>query len=94
MFGNRLLIIGIYYLIINIIAFAMYGIDKLMAVKHAYRVPEKTLILMAGLGGGLGALLGMLCFRHKIRKVKFVILVPVFLLIHIAAIVMYFKIVF
>ena len=79
---NGLLLL--YYIIINLSTLIIYGIDKLMAVKHAYRVPEKTLILMAGLGGGAGALLGMICFRHKIRKPKFLIIVPLFTIIHIA----------
>lgn len=84
MFTDLKNLLIIYYLSINLIAFIIYGIDKLMAVKHAYRVPEKTLILMAGLGGGAGALLGMICFRHKIRKPKFLIIVPLFTIIHIA----------
>ena len=78
---NGLLLL--YYTVINFATFVIYGIDKLMAVKHAYRVPEKTLILMAGIGGGAGALLGMICFRHKIRKPKFLIIVPLVTIVHI-----------
>ena len=67
-----------YYLIfINLFAFCTYGIDKWKAKKGAWRVPEKTLLILALIGGSAGAIAGMMCFRHKIRKAKFIITVPV-----------------
>ena len=73
----------VYYLIImNALAFIIYGIDKKKAEKEKYRISESTLILVAVLGGALGAWLGMLVFHHKTRKKKFKI-VPVFLVIYI-----------
>ncbi len=66
----------VYFIVISVVAFILYGIDKHRAVKHQWRIPEKTLILTAWLGGGIGALLGMLVFHHKTRKRKFRILVP------------------
>lgn len=67
-----------YYLIfINLFAFCTYGIDKWKAKKGAWRVPEKTLLILALIGGSAGAIAGMMCFRHKIRKAKFMITVPV-----------------
>ncbi len=68
----------------NLAAFALYGVDKLKARKGAWRIPEATLLLAAFLGGSLGALLGMELFRHKTRHVKFRVLVPLFLVLHIA----------
>ena len=63
-----------YYLIfINLFAFCTYGKAK----KGAWRVPEKTLLILALIGGSAGAIAGMMCFRHKIRKAKFMITVPV-----------------
>ena len=63
-----------YYLIfINLFAFCTYGIDKWKAKKGAWRVPEKTLLILALIGGSAGAIAGMMCFRHKIRKAKFMI---------------------
>ena len=68
----------IYYLLfINIFTFCVYGIDKWKAKKHAWRVPEKTLLLLALIGGSAGAIAGMMLFRHKTRKFKFIITVPV-----------------
>ena len=70
-----------YLLIINIIAFFLYGIDKRKAVRNKWRIPEATLILFAAIGGALGALLGMLVWHHKTKKWKFRILVPLFLIL-------------
>ena len=69
---------------VNLLAFALYGVDKVKAKKGAWRIPEATLLLVAFLGGSLGALLGMEVFRHKTRHLKFRILVPLFLILHIA----------
>ena len=73
-----------WLILINLIAFAPYGIDKLKAIRHEYRISEAALLTLAFVGGSAGALLGMLVFRHKIRKPKFVILVPLFLILHLA----------
>ena len=68
----------VYYLIlINIVTFTLYGLDKLFAVKHKRRISEAFLILMAGIGGAFGALTGMLVFHHKTRKKKFYVTIPV-----------------
>ncbi len=78
--------ITIYYGIVNIISFVVYGIDKKRAEDHKWRVSEKALLTLAAAGGALGALLGMNIFRHKTRKIYFRILVPLFLIIHIGII--------
>lgn len=74
--------IWIVYGIINGITFFIYGIDKLKAIGNKFRIPEKTLIGLAFIGP-FGGLLGMYGFRHKTRKPKFKILVPLFVVIHI-----------
>lgn len=66
-----------YLLIVNLVTWILYGVDKRKAIKGAWRIPEKTLILSAVIGGSVGALAGMMMFRHKIRKVKFMVGVPV-----------------
>lgn len=53
--------------VMDIFAFALYGIDKRKACRKAWRIPEKVLLASA-LPGGIGAYLGMRCFRHKTRK--------------------------
>ena len=61
-------VLALYLLAINIAAFSVYGADKRKARSGRWRVPEKTLFLLALLGGSAGAWLGMKCFRHKTRK--------------------------
>lgn len=75
--------ISIYYLIINLAAFIFYGADKRKAVRGDWRIPEKTLLLLALAGGGIGAFLGMQIFRHKTKHMQFVILVPAFVILHL-----------
>ena len=73
----------IYYGLINIIAFLAYGTDKRLAVTHKRRISEKSLILLAFMGGGIGAYAGMQVFRHKTKHIKFLILVPMAVVVHI-----------
>lgn len=68
--------IGMYLLAINILTFVVFGVDKYKAIKKQYRVPEKTLFLLAVMGGSAGALAGMFAFRHKTRKWYFRIGIP------------------
>ncbi len=70
-----------YLLLVNLVAFVLYGLDKLKAVRGMWRIPEASLLRWARLGGALGALLAMFLFMHKTRHKKFLILVPLFLLI-------------
>ncbi len=74
--------LALYYLsVMNLAAFALYGLDKGKAIRKRWRIPERHLIGMAWAGGAAGALLGMLVFHHKIRKWKFRILVPLAVLV-------------
>ena len=73
----------IYIRVINLIAFAMMGIDKFLAKKEMYRISEKALLLSAFFGGSFGSLSGMYVFRHKTQKKKFTITVPLFMIMHI-----------
>ena len=76
-------IILIVYAAISLVVFVFYGVDKAKAVAKAWRVPERTLLLLAVVSP-IGALLGMLVFRHKIRKPKFYLTVPLLLVIEAA----------
>lgn len=66
----------IYVVVVNVAAFLMYGIDKWNAKHDLRRIPEKTLLGIAAVGGSIGAYAGMQMFRHKTRKPKFYIGVP------------------
>lgn len=78
---------GLYLVLINIITFVLYAIDKLNAKTDSWRISERILILFAVAGGSAGALLGMYICRHKIRKPKFKFGVPVILVVQIIVIV-------
>lgn len=76
--------VSIYIILINLIAFVVFGIDKRKARKGQWRVPESTLFILAIIGGSIGALLGMLVFRHKTKHRKFTIGIPLILALQIA----------
>lgn len=71
----------------NIIVFAIYGIDKRKSIKGKWRIKEATLIILAFIMGGLGALLGMSVFHHKTKKLKFKILVPLALVLNVLVVI-------
>ena len=79
-----------YLLLINAAGLVIMCLDKLFAKKGVRRVPERTLLLIAAIGGSPGSLLGMLIAHHKTRKPKFYILVPLLLVLHAAAAGWYF----
>ena len=70
-----------YLLVINILTFVCYGLDKLKAKSNARRISERALLLLALVGGSVGAWLGMLVWRHKTKHAMFSIGVPVMLLL-------------
>ncbi len=72
-----------YILMINIVAFLLMGIDKYKAAHHRYRISENTLFFFALIGGSIGILLGMFCFRHKIRKMKFKVGIPLMIVVQL-----------
>ena len=74
----------IYLLVINLITFVVYAIDKWKAKKRRYRISEATLMMLAALGGSIGALAAMYTIRHKTRHAKFTIGVPVLLILQVA----------
>ena len=73
----------LYLIAINVVAFLAFGLDKLKAKADAWRIPEKTLLGLAVIGGSVGAILGMRTFRHKTRHKKFSVGLPVILVVQI-----------
>lgn len=60
-----------YLIIINLISFIIYGVDKFLAIKHYYRISEFILLSFGFVGGVVGSILGMIYFKHKTKKIKF-----------------------
>ena len=77
------IIIG-YLIIINIVTFAVYGSDKIKAKNNSWRIPEKTLLLLAFIGGSIGAYAAMKFWRHKTLHPQFKWGVPLMLLFQLA----------
>ncbi len=73
-----------YLIVINILGFALMGIDKRKAQRSAYRIPEATLFTTAIMGGSLGSVIGMYLFRHKTKHWYFKLGMPIILLIQVA----------
>ena len=77
----------IYLLIgINVLTFFVYGIDKWNAIQGRWRISEATLLMLAVIGGSIGALLGMRIWHHKTMHKKFKYGLPAILLAQIALI--------
>lgn len=83
-----------YFAAVNLIGFALMGIDKYKAKKRAFRIPEATLFIIAIIGGSIGSIIGMYTFRHKTRHRSFVYGMPFILIVQIALIIALFNIPF
>jgi uncharacterized membrane protein YsdA (DUF1294 family) len=73
----------VYLLVVNVVAFALMGIDKSKAKRGAWRIPERTLFLPVVLFGSLGGTLGMVTFRHKTKHWYFKYGFPALLVVQV-----------
>ena len=73
-----------YLLAINIATFFVYGIDKYKAKKGRWRISEATLLLMAVVGGSIGAWTGMRLWHHKTKHKKFKYGIPIIIILQVA----------
>ena len=73
----------LYLLLINAAAYVLMLVDKIKARKNRWRIPERTLMLTAALGGSVGIHMGMFLFRHKTRHPKFTLGIPAILTVQI-----------
>ena len=80
---SETLLLG-FLLAMNLLSFCLMGLDKRRAVKGQWRISERALLLFGFFGGSLGGLSGMFLFRHKTKHRKFTVLMPLFLVFHIA----------
>ena len=74
-------------LIMSLAAFIAFAFDKYKAKNKMWRIPEASLIGISAIGGAFGAFLGMVLFRHKTKKLKFIITVPLLCVVWIIVIV-------
>ena len=80
----------IYLLAVNALGLLIMHYDKYLAKNNMWRIPEKTLLGIAVVGGSLGCILGMYSARHKTRKPKFTIGLPMILVLQILVFVLLF----
>ena len=78
-----------YFFFINCLAVFLTVLDKVRAVRGGWRVRESTLLLVAVLGGGPAMLLTMLIAHHKVHRPKFMVGIPVIMLVQIAAVIVW-----
>ncbi|MBR6090348.1 MAG: DUF1294 domain-containing protein [Anaerolineaceae bacterium] len=78
-----LYIVIIWMAVMSAAAFAAFGLDKYKAKNNRWRIRERTLFLLAILGGGIGAFLGMKVFRHKTQHTQFVFGIPAIMIVQL-----------
>lgn len=81
-FNNKEVTFLVYIIIVNIVSFFTFGLDKSKSKKNDWRISEMSLMVLALLGGAAGALLGMVVFKHKTSKVKFTLGIPIIFILN------------
>lgn len=79
----------LYFLMINLVGFFIMWLDKTKAKRGRWRIPEKVLFFITALGGGIGTTAGMYIFRHKTKKIAFVVGFPFITILEIITILYY-----
>ncbi len=82
----------ILLLALNVVTFFVYSIDKLKAKHAKWRISEATLLILAAIGGSVGAWLGMKVWHHKTLHKKFKYGVPAILIAQVALVIKYYGI--
>lgn len=77
------IIVVLYIIIVNLLGFISMGLDKHKAKKNQWRIQEKTLFVIAAIGGSIGSIIGMQYFRHKTKHFYFVIGMPLILVLQV-----------
>ena len=75
-----------YLIIINIFAVIITAADKIKAIGHKRRISEAALLIVSALGGGVAMYISMLIIRHKTRKLKFMLGIPLIIVCEIIAV--------
>lgn len=79
-------VVFIYMVVVSVIGFFAMGIDKARAKVDAWRISEKTLLLIAFAGGSAGIWFGMEVFRHKTKHLQFKYGVPLICILEFIAV--------
>ena len=82
----------IYFAAVCVGSVLITVLDKIAAKRHAWRIPESTLLLLGALGGAPAMLLTMLLIRHKTRHLKFMLGLPLLILLQCAAVILILRI--
>ena len=93
-FNITLTYFELYLLFLNLITFGVYGFDKILSLRdnlRVRRVREVTLLGLALLGGIIGGLLAMTLFRHKIKKISFVVKFGLVIVVWVVGMVYFYK---
>lgn len=77
-------ILCVYLIIINVVTFVTFCVDKRRAIRHEWRISEATLLVLSAAGGTLGGMVAMRAFHHKTRKPRFALGLPVMLALQLA----------
>ena len=83
---NSIIFLAAYLVTVNVIGFALMGIDKHKSRVGAFRIPEGTLFVVAIIGGSIGSIIGMYTFHHKTRHWYFVYGMPLILALQLLAV--------
>ena len=86
-----MILVSEYLILVNIIGFALMGIDKARAKKQAWRIPEKTLFTVSVIGGSIGSWAGMYLFHHKTKHWYFVVGIPLILFVQVIILVVVYR---
>ncbi|MDF2725494.1 MAG: hypothetical protein K0Q59_5171 [Paenibacillus sp.] len=87
-----MILLFVYGLAINAVAYVLFGFDKLKAKQGGRRVPEKRLFLVAGIGGAVGAWIAMRTFRHKTQHTSFNVGIPALIAVNVVCFTLLVKI--
>ena len=83
--------IFVYIVFTNILLFTLMAIDKQKAKLRQWRISEKTLFILAIIGGSIGGILGMYTFRHKTKHLKFTLGFPIIIVFQLIVILLFFN---
>lgn len=75
--------VQLYLIIINIITYVVFAVDKKRAIRGAWRIPEATLLGLSVVGGSIGGILAMRICRHKTRHMSFTVGLPLILILQV-----------